>query len=176
MKKKSLLFIFLMMLISSFKVNNSYAVTNEDNAKTLKGIKSIYIVFEDFAQKKGEIGIKELGITEEQIIEKMELKLRLAGIKIISREECLKTKGSPLLLISSDIYLRGDSFGYVIFITLNQNVLLERNTKLQTSAITWNHMSYGIIGKNNTSDKILKLIDEISDLFLNDYLSVNPKK
>jgi len=139
----------------------------------LKGIEGVYVLIESLFPVT-----KELGITEESLKTKVELKLRLAGIKISSREE-LVLNFYPVLYVdlSTVRWAVGDIslYAFNIDITLRETAYIKRNNK-SILAATWKSGGIGIHGKQEILEQINNMLQVILNRFLNDYLAVNPKK
>ena len=130
--------------------------------------------------------LKPLGLSEEAIRTDVELKLRMAGIPVLSGlAEASTTPGRPIL----SIVLFGtqqDAGGtsqlktaiYSIDVEFYQKVRLVRwAMAYELSAITWSVGTFGV--KKDTDAEIVRKIREFTkdlvDSFINAYLSVNPK-
>jgi hypothetical protein len=133
---------------------------------TLKGIGAVFVVIEDLPD-----GAKVLGLTREMLQTDVELKLRLAGIRVATEEEGSKLPGAPHIYTRVNLTDRANAAS--IEVNLEQNVLLERNGDLLIGAVTW--QAGGVLG-NPTAQGIRDRIKDLADEFLNDWLSVNPKK
>jgi hypothetical protein len=60
--------------------------------------------------------------------------------------------------------------------SIGQDVTLRRNPSIVVyNAMTWNMGKLGFTSSTRYAAEVRKLISEILDNFLNDYLSVNPK-
>jgi hypothetical protein len=117
--------------------------------------------------------IERAGFTKDQIQTDAELKLRMAGIKVLSREERLKEPGMPFLYVNASVVLRSSpSFVYHIEIYLGQKVILVRDVKTVSVGYTW---STGSVGITPNPQYIRDKIKDLVDIFINAYLSVNPK-
>jgi hypothetical protein len=137
-----------------------WALNSETNRSTLRGLKGVRVLVEDLPPEV-----------------EQELKLRTAGIKTLTQEECLKTPGEPYLYINinlNSLNTEGDIYSHSIDIGLIQNVVLQRAPGQATYAITWSTGGVGLIGKKHVSE----LQDSVGDLvsiFVKAFLSVNPK-
>ncbi len=108
--------------------------------------------------------------------------MRLAGIKVYSREEEVKSLGIiPVLYVHHNIIIGTSGttniYTYNISIDLQERATIKRNNQLVDLVSVWHQ---GILGGNDTKEGTLKGINEsfnrLTDKFLNDYLAVNPKK
>lgn len=130
---------------------------------TLKGISGVQVVIEDLSDSA-----KALGLEKETIQTDVELKLRLAGIRVLSEQENNNTPGSPSLYVN----VRVVRSAAAVAVELKQSVRLVRNGELALGT-TW---SVGGVGTNLTAESIRRHIQDYLDEFLNAWLSVNPKK
>lgn len=172
-KKKSgiiSLVLFLFLLTYGSLV---YSASEETVTRPLRGLTAIFILVEDIdpdIQGKGEI-------TKEQIQTDVELKLRMAEIKVVSKEEYFKIPGKPFLYVNLNA-IKNSTVTYIVYhinISLNQEVYLERDSKTNVYANTWDKHAIGLIRENKV-DRIRDHIKDLVDIFINDFLSVNPKR
>ena len=146
--------------------------TTKLEIESLRGLTGVGVIVEDLPN-----GIKrELPFDENEIRMDVELKLRMAGIKVFSDKEYLKTPGAPFLYVVLNIGQMSNMpiFYFNIGIYVRQAVYLKRNPNIQMLGATWETSVIGAIWKDLASqirDNIKDLLDE----FINDYLSVNPK-
>jgi len=147
----------------------SHSVRADDSRlsrETLKDVRVISVMVEDLPDSA-----KILNISKDAIQTDVELKLRLAGMRVVPEQEGERLLGSPVLYVNLNV--ADDGKAADIKVDMQQNALLERN-KLWTPRITtW---STGILVSNPTSERIRNLIKDRVDDFLNAWLSVNPKK
>jgi hypothetical protein len=133
---------------------------------TLKGISSLFVTVESLPD-----GAKVLGLTADAIQTEVELKLRLAGIGVVTRQEGLKLPGMPELYVR--VTLTEHAAAASIEIQLQQNARLDRNGELAFGVVTWD--TIGLLSSPD-SRFIRDNIKDLVDTFLNAWLSVNPKK
>ena len=120
---------------------------------------------------EGITAAKVIGLNVETIQTDVELKLRLAGMHVATEKERLHLPGMPILYIN--VGLTSPPVAANIDVEFHQNVRLERNRSLVANISTWDR---GVLLANPTAQRIRDLIKGKVDLFLNDWLSVNPKK
>jgi len=173
-KKKSLIISILMFLVLLTHGSFVYSASPWILTKPLKDISAISVSVNkldpDIENKRG--------LTREQIRTDIELRLKKAGIKVVSRDESFKLRGSPYLYVTLHTFYNSVFPGAVAFnirISLNQNVWLERNPgEIVFGADTYWEEYLGLVGEENIAsirDRIIDLVDE----FIIDYLSVNPR-
>lgn len=156
----------------------------EKQKATLRGLTGVYVLVEKINDS-----VKDYGITENQIRTDVELRLRKAGIRVLSQSESFNTPGEPYLYIKIgivNIQTSGDNFrfgyAYDITVSLEQDVLLERkimadkNTPVQIpiSAATWERGTLGVLPKADVRS-IRDDVNDYIDQFINDFLAVNPR-
>lgn len=126
--------------------------------------------------------IEQEGLTKEQIQTDVEVRLRKAGIRVLSFEETRKSTSKPILMIQiltlrskalSEL-LGASVYSYSISIELNQTANLKRFPDNEFLVITWSDNAVGM-----TTAKSLRTIrdgvGDYVDKFINDFLTVNPK-
>ena len=162
-KYKRSIFITVLMLVLSTSV---FAGDIKSDRETLKNLKGVYVHVQGLNQD-----IEQAGLSKNQIRTDVELKLRLAGIKVLTLLEHYEGKGAPYLHIYLDSHkTEKGEFVYSLSFGIIQEVRLVRNNTI-TDAITW---SISGVGYNNI-EGIRAHIKDRADKFINDYLSVNPK-
>jgi hypothetical protein len=130
---------------------------------TLKGIDGVQVLVEDLSDSA-----KALGLEKETIQTDVELKLRLAGMRVLSDEEDNNTPGMPYLYVNVRVVRSAAAVG----VELRQSVRLARNGEPALGA-TW---SAGGVGTNLTAESIRGHVKDYVEAFLNAWLSVNPRK
>jgi hypothetical protein len=153
--------IYCVALVFLF-VGNACAAGSQVEIDSLRGIKSIEVVVEHLTNN-------ESGPSEGQIKSDVELKLRLAGIKLIS-----PGKDGFLYVRIGCRHINNYVYSVNIIVQYKQPVYLMRNQSSSIGA-TWESGSFGYIGSQKI-DSLRDAIKDIIDLFLNDYLTANPKK
>jgi hypothetical protein len=146
---------------------------SEWSRATLAGIRGFYVTV-DLNNKLLEASHGMLDST--QVRSDVELKLRSAGIRVLSESEWLKTAGMPGLGVAVDALKQGDDpiYTYSIHVMVSQEVSLDRKPLVSEWTETWSTGSLGIAGSDNVP-KIRDFIKDQVDQFLNAYLAANPK-
>jgi hypothetical protein len=171
--------IVLIIVVLAFLTHGSsiYSITpiKEMAVQSLEGLSAIYVVVEHLNPEIEGKG----GLTSGQIQTDIELKLRMAGIKIASTSGASEIPGMPFLYVkvstmSMSLYKMPELYACNINISLNQWVYLSRDLSISAIASTWERQFFGTVGISRIGS-IRDVIKDKVDIFINDYLSVNPK-
>lgn len=159
--------VFTMVYLSSFAM----ASDAKYNRASLRGLEGVYVKVEGLAPE-----IEKDGLTETLIRRDVESKLRMAGIRMLSKEKWFDVMGSPHLYVNINCLKLRETKEYIysIRIAFRQNAYPEREPILILGATTWS--VGGIIGITHRLDKIRASLKSRFDEFIKAYLSVNPKK
>jgi hypothetical protein len=161
----------LALAVLALICGNGYAQDVEQTRNSLRGLSGVYVVPENPLEEDAIRG----GLSQDTIRKEAELKLRLAGIRVLSREEWEKEPGRPYLQVWAKVLKGGVLGGYIYHISLEfkQYVSLVRSSSIQVFGTTWSaeHMGYTPELKD-IQDKVKDRMDQ----FINAYLSVNPKR
>ena len=142
------------------------------NRATLKHVKGFAVLVE-----KLPAGVEGQGLSQSQLQSDVELRLRNAGIKVLTREESAKTPGEPYLYININLNTartENDVYPYSIDLLFIQKVSLLRDTKVTSYAVTWSSGGVGSIGKEMLSE-LRENVRDIVDIFVKAYKTENPK-
>jgi len=168
MKTKILMLVGLSLLVT---VTEAHTTGDRDNLKRLRGVEVVV----EMSENSGTLLQKE-GVGESQLQTFVEIKLRPAGIRVLTRKEGDKTPGRPYLYlnINSTKTQGNPPFASVaIALELQEQVHLERGNK-SASAATWSTGTVGTV----PADDVRSIYDRVGDLldeFINDYLAANPE-
>ena len=154
------------VLFNALTSSSTQANDSEISRKSLQGIRAVSVEVEDLSD-----GAKALGLSAETVRTDVELKLRLAGVRVVTADEVLQIPRMPTLYVDAEV--SSCSKAESISVALQQNVRLERNGQSAVGATTWD---VGVIGLNLNAEDIRDKIKDLVDQFLNAWLSVNPKK
>ena len=139
--------------------------------ETLKGLKGVNVYVVDLKPD-----IEKDVLRRSSIQTDVEIKLRIAGIKVLTRIESLKEPGDPLLCVNVNSFKTDVGlYAYSISVELNQYVILERDKNIWCRAVTWHSAVIGIVGGDNVN-RLRDIIKDQVDHFINDYLEMNPKE
>jgi len=135
---------------------------DELSRETLMGITVVWVEVMSITPE-----IEKAGLTRSQIQTDVEQKLHLTKLNVEHEKN-----GWPRLLVYVNILKTSyGAYAYVVNLELEQLVYLERNKK-PNRATTW---STGVFGIARELDEIRSAIKDRADVFLNAWLSVNPK-
>ena len=167
MKKLMPNFVLVVGLLTMAMGRPVMGYDNENTRATLKGISGVQVLVEYFNENA-----KNAGFDTRTFQTDMELKLRLAGIKVLTEKESFAAPGSPYLYLSVSPVIskkRGPNFPYAIDLELNQTVRLVRDPSIEAPGETW---SIGSIGHGDIPH-IRESVKDYMDEFINAWLSVN---
>ena len=143
--------------------------------RSLQGLTSINVLLESLDED-----VERLGLTKEQLQTDAELKLRKAGVHVASDSEAIKDSNIGLLYINVGTHpnrVANGLYAFSVSVELRQTVKLERDTSitvfLATTYRTKEH--FGTVGAEHLRDQLRASINDKVDVFLNDYLAMNPK-
>lgn len=146
----------------------SRAADDEYSRESLRGVTALRIVVEPPNWE----GL-DIGLSMEQLRTAIELKLRLAGIKVVD----VKSRTVPYLYLN--VLTIGKAPGVIAFtlrLSFGQTVILERNPKIKSiPAETWSAALIATVGSNKATEEVKGDLTAIVDRFINAYHSVNPK-
>jgi hypothetical protein len=140
---------------------------------SLRGLKQISTFVQPIESE-----LTELGLTENQIQTALDLKVRMAGIRILPEAEVENIPGCPVLTVFTSAYKpqREDYAIYAISLGLTQTILLTREQAIESVGLTWGcGPILGILGEGQT-EHLRNKIKDLADNFVFAYLSVNPKQ
>lgn len=116
------------------------------------------------------------GITEAMLKQDVELKLRVAKIKVYDdpNDPVWGRTGRPEIHVNVIGGELDPVAAYVIEVLLSQDAVLKRGNQ-PVRATTWRSadVTYGVM--DNAHEGIRKILGDAIDTFINDYLAVNPK-
>ena len=147
---------------------------NELERASLFGITQVYVLIEglDAEAKHG-------GLNKTRLQTDVEVELRKAGIRLITRNELSNTPRLPYLYVSITVVKgRGQSslYTYSVSLELMQRVYLAGNaSKTESIGATWSNVVTGFVAGQPLDDQVRKYLRDLVSEFINDYLAVNPK-
>jgi hypothetical protein len=164
MKRWKLIVLSLVMLLLLPGV--SHALTAKQ--KVLVGLKGVCVLVTDIYPKA-----ESLGLSKDQIKTDVELRLRKAGVRVLTVKEMHETPGAPDLLVTIVAYIQSNLCAFSIQVDLRELVALARG--FEVTGTIWEKSQLGL----TPIDQIRFVREGLGDLvdeFINDYLAANPKK
>lgn len=163
MRTHILTFFFLFLLVTPAIGQHVFG-----SKESLRNIGSLYVVVE-----KTQPDFESAGLSTDLIKTDVELKLRLAGIHILEKHQI--TAMSPWVYVNVNSFFDNDLgvFAFNVSLGIWQPVKLERNN-ISVFASTWATGSTGRVGLEAVRS-VRQQIKDVSDILINDYLSVNPR-
>src|SRR5262245_25468829 len=126
----------------------SWALDDEDTRATLRGIEGVRVFVEDLGDD-----VEHAGLTRQQIRTDVELRLRKAGIRILTEAERVGMPGTPWLSVNVIVYLSHDTrlAAFRIDVSLQQLAFLATDGS-RALVSTWSVGKTGIVGRRRLFD------------------------
>jgi hypothetical protein len=131
-----------------------------DDSKLLQGFDTLQILIEGLPKT-----LTDKGLSESQIENDIEIKLRQAKFKIAENT-------TPFIYVTVNAVDTDGLVAYAINVSLQQSVVLQRDKLVWTIAPTWKKENIGIVGRNRINS-IREKIKDFVDEFILDYLKAN---
>jgi hypothetical protein len=139
-----------------------------DTRETLRGIKDILVVVKIAHQETQEYGLAR-DVIQKDVVSQLEQ----AGIEVIPLK-AFPTLNPYLFIEAKTSRSEHDLFVYSLLIAFKQIVYMPSNPDLSVDAITWSETTAGAAHEKELGKAILSSIKDSVDIFINDYLAVNP--
>jgi hypothetical protein len=133
---------------------------------SLKGFESVEVIV---LAAEADSGCRQA--SDEQIQTEVEARLRRAGIQI--------GPGAASYLfvrVASVEALKELLCGFAVSVELQQVVLLARDMRIITFGVTWQQSGLGVAATSRIPEYLRRMLADIVDNFINDYLEQNPKQ
>ena len=158
----------VILLVSGWSTNGAAQQMDSEEARaTLKGIHGVVVMILGPPPQ-----VEQNGVTKDQIQTDVELRLRKAGIPVLSREEFATEPGWPRLQVAVNVFRMS---AYVVHVSLVQRVRLYRDPQVDTDAETWSSATLGAVGDISNLRRLRETVADHIDAFINAYLAVNQK-
>lgn len=145
------------------------AVWDKESRENLRGLKGVLVSIEP-----QEPEVEKAGLATETVKTDVELRLRMGGIKVFSKEEWLRSTGYPFVRLSLNVLrVAPGMWVYHTRASLYEKVHPLRRPLLKRFASTWE--SPGWIGMTGKTSDIRDAVKDQVDIFINEYLAANPK-
>lgn len=138
--------------------------------ETLRDLKGFLVVVEELDSM-----VEQEGLTAKQLRVDTELRLHRAGVQVLSETEWGRDIRRPLLYVNVNVKSGPEGlYIYTLSVEVGQRVYLLGGASAVTIAKTWAKEAVGSVGGNNLR-QLRASVGDYVDVFLNDYLAVNPK-
>jgi hypothetical protein len=160
------------LLIVTFQQTNA---THQQEQASLRALSGVFVLVEKIRAE-----MESDGLTHDQIQTDVELRIRKAGIRVLTQKDMLNTEDQPYLYINVQSIKNNSTriYAYSLEVSLEQNVQLVRKTTSSNgtpfSACTWKRSQVGIIPVSQVRD-VRDYIADYADQFINDFLAANQK-
>jgi hypothetical protein len=144
--KKALVIITVAFLFCSTLIAQG---DNESSRKSLKGLTGVWVEVTPL-----DPDVERGGLSKDQIQTDVGLRLRMAGLKVLTREQMLVTPGMPSLEVELGTFKGNQSpiqeiYSYSLNVSLDQIVNLTRDPQVSVDASTWWTAKVGLWGRPN---------------------------
>jgi len=144
--------------------------------ETLAGLKGVSVYVERIKDE-----VQRDGLEEGQILTDVEVRLRQAGVPVLTKQQSFDSAGSSILDI--DVHAVKATaegvagfYAYHVHIELSQEVRLVRKSSLKVHATTWSAGStVGVVAADRLRSG-RDIVRDQTDRFINAYLAANPKR
>lgn len=141
--------------------------------ESLAGLGGVYVVVEEM-----EPDVEREGLARSTLRTDVEVKLRLAGIRVLTMIESALAPGSPYLYLrvtTERLRELGPFHAFEALLEFRQQVTLERKSTIALYVPTWRTSWVGAVGTKKL-DWVRERVRDQVDEFINDYLATNPKR
>ncbi len=148
---------------------------NETTRTTLAGLKGFYVVV---AVLPDSDEARRDRLEREQLQTDVELKLRQAGIRVLSLQEEAQSKTRTSLVANVTVNKTSATF-YILHVDVDvyQYVRLTRNPSTQVWVSTWSSASLlGWAKPESVGRYVRDSLKDLTDQFINAYLAANPRR
>jgi hypothetical protein len=157
-------------LLLTLMIGSASALDSEQTRKTLAGLPGVYVLVEEL-QPNIQKYANKFDLDKASLQKSTESRLREAGIRVLGREEWLKTLGRPVLYINVNTHEQEKYwFAYNVEVELQQVAAMEANPTIKSLVGTW---SVNIAGAVNigTINALQDRVKNLLDIFIKAYLS-----
>lgn len=160
-----------LLLLSTAIPSRLSGQDDQFSRKTLVGLKGVYVLVEQIGDQA-----QRDGLSRDQVQTDVELRLRQAGVRVLSQEDALTTLGGAYLYIVVHAFKNpGGLYAFNVTVELKQRVTLARDSTITAVAATWSpEPILGTVGPEHLGT-VRDAIRDLADQFVNAYLAANPK-
>ena len=168
-------FLAIATLLLTLTIGSASAIDSEQTRKTLVGLQGVYVLVEELQPNIQKYASK-FDLDKASLQKNAESQLREAGIRVLGREEWLKTPGRPVLYINVNTHEQEKYwFAYNVEVELQQVAAMEANPAIKSLVGTWTVNIAGMVNIG-TVNALRDRVKNLMDIFIKAYLSANPKK
>jgi hypothetical protein len=146
----------------------SFGQARDENKEVLQGLDKVHVVVERLRAE-----IEQDGLFASSLQTDMGLKLTLAGIKVLSEEECLKIPCVPDLYMYVDAFKHGQGYTYRIQLSLMEPIVVLRKHMRVTGTTFRMHDE---LGMTEHLSEVREKSRDLLDKFIEIWKAVNPHK
>jgi hypothetical protein len=156
-------------------IRHDIAAQEDSERRSLRGLQGIRVVIEGMGSTA-----ERHGLTTTQVRTDVELRLRQAGIRVLTFDERDFFSGDPFLYVNIHmIFGDGPAAGLVVCnidVELRQAVRLQRDQDIGLLGVTtWQIGSTGFMSEARLH-KLRGNLGDLIDRFINDYYAANPER
>jgi len=144
------------------------AQIKQGEEEVLQGLEALHVKVERLRAE-----VEQDGLFGSTLRSDAELKLRLAGIKVLSEEQWLKNPDSPFLYLFVDVFKHSEGYIYRIQISLREPVTIIRK-RTKTTATTLRIRDE--LGITPYLSEIREEVQDLMDEFIKAWQAANRKK
>lgn len=162
---------FLVALVITIGLSGGVVTTTragDVEIPVLRGLKEVFVNVEDL-----DFRVERVGLTTDHLRTDAELKLKMAGIKVQSERESMRTPGSPQLHIM--VKVLGTSSGEYaahIRVELREAVDVVRHPGMEVVTSTWTAGKFGV---TPALSDVRQQEQALIDTFITEYKVANPR-
>jgi hypothetical protein len=142
---------------------------------TLRGIEGVHVLVEGNIDTHAQ----QAGLTQNQRQTAVELRLRKAGIRVVTQEQSRSMPGRPWLYVAVAVLKSPpiDVWAFTIYVEVRQMVSLTRAPEIVIPGSTW-AASAGLytVHTSMLQQTVRERLADVIDVFINAYLAVNPEQ
>ena len=170
MKNCALLVIALLLVLRSLGL-----AQDTRNPDSLRGLAGVWVTVSNIPPEAEQDGLFQATLRTD-----VELRLRMAGIRVLTGEQWLNAPGRPTLDVLVGLYKsraeRLDGYAKSVEVTVTQDVSLTRDPSTFVRAVTWQGLK--TVGLSNSGVLQRDIRDNVADSvdeFINAFLAANPR-
>lgn len=163
----------LTFLLATSSAASAQSAPSTENLRGLKGVR-LMVMLRNYPHRLDEAQRPEL---LKMVEADATAKLREAGIPLSQSRfvDEIGKAGDPRLVITVPMNEPNSSWSLATEVKLLQRVRLSRDLSIETDAATWSREG-SVSGPSQRDSRVRQQIAGLIDLFIQDYLSVNPKQ